>query len=221
MIYILVHNNQVLNGPRAWNYRSFESTISEDLEMEFKLPMGYTSTDPIIIDGNTRIVSCTMEYAAHNPTIEYLHGPFWNFDNDVAVGTFQVMETPIENVKQYLKQCVTANRWTKEVAGVTVDIQGTTVFVDTSRDGRNIFVQKYILMGDNEVVEWKFPECWLILTKSDLGAVVSAGANHIQTQFTWESTTFTAIDACTTTAELLLIDLGDPPRPTIPNLIGE
>lgn len=220
MIYILVHNNQVINGPRAWNYRSFESTISEDLEIEFKLPMGYTSTDPIIIDQDTRIVGCTIEYAAHNSKIEYLHGPFWNFDNDVAVGTYQVMPTPIENVKQYLKERVTANRWRKEVAGVTVEIQGCTVFVDTSRDGRNIFVQKYILMGENEVVEWKFPECWLFLTKTDLGTIVLSGATHIQNAFSWESAKFTEIDACATPEELDLVDVGDPPLPTRPNVVG-
>ena len=35
--YVLENNNQVLNGPRVWNYRSFESTLEEDLEILGKL----------------------------------------------------------------------------------------------------------------------------------------------------------------------------------------
>jgi len=210
MSYILVHNNYVINGPRSWNYRSFESTLSEELEIEFKLPMTYDSTEPIIIDENTKIVTCRLEYAAHNPKIEYLHGPFWNFDEEVALGTFQVMSTPVDVIKGVLKQRVAVNRWTKEVAGTTVEIQGKFVTVDTSRDGRNIFVQKYLLMTDAETVEWKFPEGWLVLSRTELGQAVNAGVAHVQNQFSWESAKITEIDLCTDPEELDLVDLGDP-----------
>jgi hypothetical protein len=210
MIYILVNNDHVINGPRAWNYRSFESTLVEDLEIEFKLPMTYTSTEPIVIDENTKIVSCRLEYAAHNPKIEYLHGPFWNFDEEVAIGTFQVMPTPVDVIKGALKQQVAGNRWIKEVSGTTAEIQGKTVTIDTSRDGRNIFVQKYLLMSDSDTVEWKFPEGWLVLSRAELGSVVNAGVAHVQNQFSWEAAKITEIDSCTTSTELDLVDLGDP-----------
>ena len=53
--YVLVNNNQVINGPRAWNYRSFESTLEEDLEIIIKLPMSKTDEEIIVIDENTKI----------------------------------------------------------------------------------------------------------------------------------------------------------------------
>ena len=57
-------------------------------------------------------------------------------------------------------------------------------------------------MGENDVVNWKFPEAWLTLTKSDLGIAVNAGVAHVQAQFNWELAKNEEIDACTTAAEL-------------------
>jgi hypothetical protein len=62
-------------------------------------------------------------------------------------------------------------------------------------------------MGDNDTIEWKFPEAWVVLSKSDMIAAVSAGATHVKTAFEWEGMKASEIDACTTIAELQGIDL--------------
>lgn len=207
--YVLAHNNQVINGPRAWNYRSFESTLEEDLEIAFKLPMSKTDEDVIVIDENTKIYAAELVYQSYNSKIEYLHGPFWDFTSGKAIGTFQIVANEIEAIKNTLKDRVTANRWRKEVAGTTATIQSTVVTVDTARGNRDIFVQKYLLMGENDTVQWKFPEGWLTLSKSELGTAVSAGAIHVQSQFEWEAAKLSEIDACTTAQALNVIELGD------------
>jgi hypothetical protein len=65
-------------------------------------------------------------------------------------------------------------------------------------------------MGVDDTVQWKFPEGWLTLTRSDLGTVVTAGSNHVQDQFVWEVNKNTEIDACATATELDAVDLGNP-----------
>ena len=208
--YVLVHNGYVINGPRAWNYRSFESSLEEDCEIELKLPMSKSDEEIITIDENTKIYASELVYPSYNAKIEYPHGPFWDFSTGKAIGTFQVLPTPIDNIKSTLKQVVAENRWKKEIAGVKVTVQGTEVTVDTARQSRDIFVQKYLLMDSADTVQWKFPEGWLTLTRSDLGTVVTAGANHVQDQFVWEVDKNTEIDACTTAVELDAVDLGNP-----------
>lgn len=202
MTYVLINNNQVINGPRAWNYRSFESTLEDDLEITTKLPLQKTDNDPIIIDEDTKILPANLIYQDYNPKIEYLDGPYWNFDNDIATGTFVIKPNNIDAVKNDLIAKVTANRYDKEISGVKVTIQNTEVTIDTARGNRDIFVQKYLLMSDTDTVQWKFPECWLTLTKADLGLVVSTGATFVQEQFNWEEGKVVEINACTTLEEL-------------------
>lgn len=208
--YVLENNQIVLNGPRAWNYRSFESTLEEDLEIIYKLPLSKTDEEIIAIDENTHIYPARYEYPSYNQKIEYLHGPFWDFSTGIAIGTFEVLPIQIEFIKQNLKQKVAENRYNKENAGTKITIQDTEVTVDTSRDNRNIFVQKYLLMSDTDTVQWKFPERWLTLTKEELGLVVSVGATYIQEQFDWEVLKGVEIDSKQTAEELDLVDVGDP-----------
>lgn len=212
MSYILINNNQILNGPREWNYRSFESTLLDELELPVKLPMSYDSDEPFIIDDNTRIAKCNLIYQNFNSKIEYLHGPFWDFSTPVVVGSFEIHRYPIEYVKSTLITKVTHNRWAKEIIGAKLSIQGTEVTVDTSRDGRNIFVQQYLLMAPDATVQWKFPEGWLVLSHTELGMAVGAGVAYIQSQFEWEAVTIYNINQCELHEELDLIDVGDPAR---------
>lgn len=216
MQYVLVNNNSVLNGPRNWNFRSFESTLNEELEIEFKLPMIYDSEDIIVIDENTKIYSVRFEPPGYNSITHFLHGPFWDFTSGIAIATYEIHEIPLDQIKNSFKEKVANNRWIKESEGVKVTIQTIEVTVDTSRDNRDIFFQKYLLMGENDVSGWKFPEGWLEITKQELGLIVATGAGWIQTAFDWEKNKAIEIDNCTTVEELLLVDLGDPVLPVLP-----
>lgn len=220
MQYVLINDGYVLNGPREWNYRSFESTLSDDLDIPVNLPMQKNDNEPIVINATTRIIASTMVYPDYNPKIEYLDGPYWTFNEDMsfATGTFQVKDQPIEYVKQTLIGRVAANRYIKESAGTTTVIQDKTVSIDTSREGRAIFVQAYTLMADDATINWKFPEAWLTLTKPELGQVVAVGATHVQQSFNWEESKTVEINNCTTLEELNNIDVGDPTTPTQPTV---
>ena len=205
--YVLVHNGFVINGPREWNYRSFESSLEEECEIAYKLPMSKNDEEIIEIDANTKIYDAELVYPSYNSKIEYPHGPFWDFSSGKAIGTFQVLPTPIDLIKNTLKARVAEIRWRKEIAGMITNVQGTDVFVDTSREMRDVFVQKYILINDNETVQWKFKSGWFTLTKTEINYIAVAIANHIQTQFDWEIAKNAEIDACTTAQELDAINL--------------
>lgn len=207
-MYVLINNNQVINGPRSWNYRSFESTLEDELEITQKLPMQKTDNDPIIINEETKILPATLIYQDFNSRIEHLDGPFWDFSDTLATGTFVIKPNNIDAVKSDLIAQVAAIRYTKETAGIKLTVQNTEVTVDTARGNRDIFVQKYLLMGENDTVQWKFPECWLTLSRSDLGFIVSSATAFIQDQFSWEESKALEINACSTLEELneLILD---------------
>ena len=62
-------------------------------------------------------------------------------------------------------------------------------------------------MAENDTVEWKFPEAWITLTKSELGGIVSNAASHIENQFVWEANKVLEIESANTYSELDLIAL--------------
>lgn len=198
-MYVLVSNGRVLNGPRAWSYRSFKNTLEEELGINYDLPTVKTDTAVINISETVKIYFAVVDNTTpYNPKIEYLHGPFWDFSNDIATGTYTAVLHPLDTVKSYLKSVVASNRYDKEIAGIKHTIRNMLVTVETDRNTRNIFFQKYLLMSQDDTVNWKFPETWLTLSKTELGNVVSAAATHIENQFVWESGKIDEIDFATT-----------------------
>lgn len=226
MLYVLVHTEtrivdgtptpetRVLVGPRDWHPPMFEGAL-ERVGIQFPVPRREPESWPMVIDEDTYITECEMVIPEHNPKIETYYGPFWDFSNPVRVlANHQIKDRDMGSVKDALKAIVAAERYQAEIVGPTMTLQGQEVSLDTTREGRNIFVQKWALMGDQDTVNWKFPETWLILTKSELGQVIGVGAAHIQGAFDWELGKVEDIDAATTLAELDAIDTAWPQPPT-------
>lgn len=211
-MFVIVSQGYVIDGPKPWNFRAFEYTLQNDLEINYSLPTIKNDREPIIINNDVKILYARYDQPSYNSKIEYLDGPFWTFSDTEAVGTFQVMPANIEWVKKELKNRLAYNRWAREESGTTAVIQGYTLTIDTRRGFRDIFLQKYQLMGDSDTVGWKFPveALWLTLTKADLGIALQAIVTHVQVQFDWEAGISNSIDACTTLAELDAVDIGDP-----------
>ena len=210
MQYLLVENKQtILLGPIFWRHRFIQSEL-DDLDIDYTVPPVEPNAYLKITDNLEVYPIADLLTPQYDSTFEQLAGPFWNFDNNVATGHYTVLPRDLEAIKNDLRSLAAAERYRKEVAGVQVTVQNTAVTVDTSRDGRNIFIQKYTLMTDADSVQWKFPETWLTLTRSELGAVVAAGAAHVQSQFDWESTIVAQIAAANNVDDLRSIVIVEP-----------
>lgn len=200
----------------AWNRAMFDGALRK-LGIQITLPRTAPADLPLTIDGDTRLAESRYEYPEYNTLTEYLHGPFWNFDAPVAVGTFQVMPIQIEFIKGTLRGQAAEERYRRESAGTTHMLQGHSVTLDTSRGGRDIFAQAYLLMGDSDVKNWKFPEGWFTITRAELGGVVQVGSAYIQSCFDWEREKVEQIDACETAEQLIAIVIVPPePQPQAP-----
>lgn len=213
-MFVIVYNNNVILGPMRWNRFRFQNEIFEECEVSCTLPNRNDLLEPITVAENIKILPTLQEQdPPYNSRIETLHGPFWTFTETHAVSRYEVMPMTIDAVKSQLIAETAAERWRRESAGVKVTVQNTEVTVDTSRGARDRFVQKYLLMGDTEVVQWKFPERWLSLSKSDLGLVVTASTAYVQAQFDWESAKITEITDCTTLEALANVEITPPKSP--------
>ena len=207
-MYVITHHHdydEVLLGPIEWNPRFISSVLQSDLDL-LSRPNILASDErkvPYEILPNVWARKVVEQKEEYNPKTQTLIGPYWTYtQNQEAIAEYRATNKPLDIVKSELKELVAAERYRKEISGVKITIQNTEVTVDTNRGDRDVFVQKYLLMGDNETVDWKFPEGWLTLTKAELGTIVAAGAAHVQNSFTWELNKVSEIDAYQTHAEL-------------------
>lgn len=201
-MYVLVHNDRVLVGPRDWNRAMFDGAL-EKLKIKFVLPLRDPQELPIIIDDDTYVTNASLTIPYHNEKIESYHGPYWDFTNKkVAVGTYQIQERPIGSIREIIRNLAAAERYRRETSGIRITIQDAEVFIDTSREGRNIFVQANSMMGNDDTINWKFSERWLTLNKNDMNTIISAINQHIQSAFNWEKLKIEESELAETAAEL-------------------
>jgi hypothetical protein len=205
-MYAVVYQNRVIVGPMGWNRAIFQGSL-ERRGIVQTLPRVAPEELPLVINQDTKITRVEEVRPEINTMVEYYYGPLWDVTGDVSIATYNVVDTPIESARANFKTLAADERWKKEETGTSINIQNTDVSLDTSREGRNIFVQKYSMMGEADVVNWKFPEGWLTLTKAELGLIVATGAAYIQSCFDWEKTISDQIDAATTKQELLAIEI--------------
>jgi hypothetical protein len=204
-MYVAVYKNEVISGPSQWNFAMFNIRF-EEKGLTTSVPR--TPQEPFIINEDAKVIPCDLTTPTFNDKIEYLEGPFiTDVSGNTAIGHYILREKPVDAVKYVLKQEVAAERYKKENKLIKATVQGTEVDVDVSRDNRNVFIQKLIMMGENEISSWKFPQGFFMITKPELTQLVATGAAHIQAAFDWEKSKGDEIDACTTLAELDALDL--------------
>lgn len=202
-MFVIVHNNYVIWGPKTWNRLSFQDVLKEECEIEYTLENRNDSNIPIIINENVKILPVVrLPEPEYNNKIQRLDGPFWNIDDEKAEMWYGVADLPVDAVKNFLKGVAANNRYAKEIGGLKLTIQGTEVSIDTARGSRDIFLQTLLAIAEAENISWKFPEGWLSVTKSELQQIVDAGKAHIQSAFAWEQSKVAEIDGAETLAEL-------------------
>lgn len=217
MYVITDHNTQnfVILGPIEWKPRYISDILSDELDQDIVVTRDDEARVPFDVVPGVTVRKCISVYEEINTKIHRHEGPFWVYDDGneeyQAVATWEQRGKPLEFVKADLKNLVADLRWKKEAVGVTLTIQGTEVWCDTSRGNRDIFLQKYTIMPDNTTINWKFQNSiWLELTKAELGTIVTEGSTYIQSCFDWEATQAAIIDNCTTLAELDALVFVDP-----------
>ena len=200
MQYVIVENQQtILLGPMDWRQRMFQSEL-DDLEIDFQL----SPSEPMVYQKITDEVEIypvgTITVPEVNHTFEHLSGPFWAFNDGLAIGRFDVHTSDLDVIKANLKNEVAAERYRRQNLGTTITIGGAVISVGTDTESLN----KYVSLANaiSESINYKSDAGFVTLTKENLQSIVDAINTYIQTQFNWELTTDEAIDTATTLEEL-------------------
>lgn len=205
-MYALVHKNRVILGPIDWNRGMFSFEL-EKYGYKDPLPRNNPESLPIIFSDELRICEVKLEYPEYNRRTEWLNGPYWDFSTDVAVGTFTINPIEIHFIKANLRPEVAKVRYEKEILGTTITINNIELSIDTSREQRYVFQQKYLMLNEGDTVNWKFKNNWMVLSKNDLKDIIVSIENHVQAAFDWEHNKLIEIDACATAEQLNEVEI--------------
>lgn len=203
-MFVIVHNNYVIFGPKNWNKLLFQEVILEDCEVECDLATRNDPETTVVINDNIKILPVVgLENPTFNPKIQRLEGPFWNFYDDKAEMYYTVGYISVDAIKSFFKGQVADERYSKEVGGIDYTINDQIYRFDTSREQRSNYAQNLIMMDDTETINWKFPDrTWVALSKQDLININNAVKTHVQSCFDWEIAKHAEIDSATTHEEL-------------------
>jgi hypothetical protein len=206
MSYGIVHKNRVVVGPMAWSQKYFTSALKIRHKIDANIPGIEPEILPYVIDNDTKIHRVVENRPELNTMIHYYYGPIWDFSNDIIIANYEVKDISIEVAKDNFRSVLASERYKKEISNTKLTLQNLEITIDTSRERRNVYIQKFLTMNDGEVINWKFSEGWLTVSKEELGIIAKACADYIQDAFNWEKSINEQIDSCLTTEELLNLD---------------
>ena len=207
MSYAIIYKNRVIVGPMDWKQKYLTDVLKIRHRIEANIPGVAPEILPYSIDSDTYIQTVIENKPEIDFMTEYHYGPLWDLTPDVVIANYEVKDIEIPDARNNFRTIAANTRYNKEISGLKLTVQDLEVSIDTSREGRNIFIQKYILMNETETINWKFPEGWLDISKNELKTIVESASNHIQSAFDWEKDINVLIDTAEAKEQLKEIQI--------------
>ena len=185
----------------GFNVRYINSEL-EDLEVEERIsPQSYTDLPIHFSDNETHLVLIEKVVPENDAKYHNIGNFTWEItkENDVPVKvllTYPIIDKTLEEVKELRKQEVSPYRREKENTTISVNLNGTSVEVSTSREERLLLASK--LSAAPGPHNFKFKNTWLEITTEQLQTIVSEIDVKVQEAFDWELSKLQEIDACET-----------------------
>ena len=201
----LIHNNSLELGPMGFNVKYINADL-EDLEVEERIsPQSYTELPIHFSDGLTHLLPIEKVVPEHDPKYHNIGNLTWEIikENDIPVKvvfTYPIVDKTLEEVKALRKQEVSPYRKEKENTIITLDVNGNSVQVSTSREERLLLASKITAAPGPH--NYKFLNNWLEITTEHLQTIVSEIDAKVQEAFDWELAKLQEIDACETIDEV-------------------
>ena len=226
-MFIIKNNNKVIYGPAQYNAGMFKYILIEECELQdVVVPFSLEIGEKVIINDEISILPAEFVYPNINSKIEQFAGPFWSFEYDKAIGTFEKADKSIDSVKSDLKVVVSDNRRKYETKDIELQINSTDVVIDASRENKANVIATYNLMQVGSTINFKFKNyVFLECSKEDLGIIVNAFNEQVNSAFNFEYYKIGEIETAISLEELdniILIDESKEVQNGIKNpVIGE
>lgn len=202
-MFIIVKDNFVEYGPKEWNKNSFEYMV--DILTSKKINLPNENTNVITIDEDCKIYPVIQNIQETEIDIFYRDttGPFWQFTDTHAIASYNITLASLDKIKNKIKEKIKKNK-NKKISFfiVKINVNNEEILFSINEQEKNNIFQKYSIMEDSSVIQWKHSNGWIELSKSNFKELVNAVNYYIENEFIWEKTKCQEIDNCQNIDEL-------------------
>ena len=208
-MYVVKYKERIVLGIIPWNNQYIMDVMRNRYNSIIELP--YLEPElaqfPYVVNEDITIYPANENRDPNiDPMIQYYFGPSWEFLTDRIVAHYEILPLTLEAAKNNYRDRAANFRYEKEISGTKITINGNTYNLETNRESRSKYVEKFILLNDEQTINWKFTEGWTTLTKQNIQSIIHSIDEHIQKAFDWELSMNNLINSVTNSNDLLNIE---------------
>ena len=208
-MYVVKYKERIVLGIIPWNHQYIQDVMRNRYRITIELPyLEPESTEfPYVVNDDIMIYPASEDRdPVINPMIQQYYGPTWEFLEKNVIAHYEIQPLDLHAAQSNYRARAAAYRYDKEVAGTKITINEVEYNIETDRSNRSKYLEKYIMLAENQTVNWKFGNQWVILSKQDIQNIVQAIDSHIQAAFDWELGMINSIESAASLADLLAIE---------------
>jgi hypothetical protein len=208
-MYVVKFKGRVVLGLIPWNAQYIQDVMRNRYRIVIELPyLEPESTEfPYIVNEDITIYPASENRDDNiNPMIQQYFGPTWEFLEDHVVAHYEILPLKLEDAKNNYIARAANIRYNKEISGTKIIFNNIEYNIETNRNSRSKYIEKFIMLGDGESINWKFSEQWITLTKINIQNIIQAIDEHVQSAFDWEFNINNIINSATSLDDLLNIE---------------
>jgi hypothetical protein len=221
--YLIVFDDQPNDPEKIWGPMRWNSDRANDglkkrgvHEYEFPTDVLMYQKELLPIDAptvvNDRVKIYKVEYTIQpelNDLFQYHEGLTWVVDSGKAVGTYFVLDRPLEKTKEMMQNMLSNKSFQKQIGGMNLTLDGEIVKINTDLVSRVNLSQRWILMSDtDDIIRHKVNDTlWKEMNKDQAGELLRHIHDHITNVLNWEYDIFTQINFAKTVAELKAVEI--------------
>lgn len=210
MQYIIAHKGNIIYGPVDYNQSFFRKVLVNELFVN-ENRIALTDVEPTQVIKIDEIVISPAKISKDIvlTAFQEFSGPFWTFNDEIAIGTYMAIDKSIELVKAEFKEKVAAARYEKEIEDIMFDLDGETIRIDASRASKANLASLILSMSDTEVIDFKFnlQGVFKSCNKKILSSIHTAISEQSKAAFSWEASKVIEIDTAEELDDLRLFSL--------------
>ena len=212
-LFVMVFNDEAVYGPVHWHSDGMNASLEacghprsmpEDILAFRKGIVPYDK--PLIVSSTLKIYKAQIvnEQPSHNPFYDNGH-IVWDFSGDIAVGTYQSVEKPIDHGKYFVKGMI--HNWVNQTmrdVPVPITIDGQDMVFNNQFTDKLELSFKCTYMDDTSTCDWKSSDDkWFTATKSNLTEILTALNDRTNFLATWEKEKNTLLEQTSTLSEVM------------------
>lgn len=208
-MYVVKYKGRVVLGMIPWNHKYIQDVMRTRYRVTIELPYlePGVSEFPYVVNDDITIYPATEDRDPNiNPMIQQYYGPTWEFLENSVIAHYDIQSLELSSAQGNYRARAAAYRYDKEISGTKITINGVEYNIETDRASRSKYVEKYIMLAENQTVNWKFADQWVVLSKQDIQTIVQAIDNHVQAAFDWELSMINVIESAASSDDLLAIE---------------